>query len=87
MFAIHTADGSGVSVAVRSPQEAHRLVQERKAVSAPYLKGPGWALFPYHSTSPDELRRRIRDSYDRVRDGLPTDVEFALPSRHDTAPQ
>ena len=87
MFAIHTAEGSGVSVAVRSPQEAQRLVQAHKAISAPYLKGPGWALFPFHSTSPDELRKRIRESYDRVRNGLPTDVEFALPSRHDVARQ
>lgn len=87
VFAIRTLNGSGVSVACRSPQEAQRLVQESKAVSAPYLKGPGWALFPYQRTSPDELRARIQDSYDRVRNGLPYEVEFSLPSRGNTSPQ
>lgn len=81
MFAIRTLDGSGVSVACRSARHAQDLVKNGKAVSAPYLKGPGWALFPYGSTSPDELRMRIQDSYDRVRDGLPAEVAFQLPAR------
>ena len=87
MFAIYTENGSGVSVACRSPQEAQRLVQEGKAVSAPYLKGPGWALFPYGTSTPDELRMRIQVSYDRVRGGLPVEVEFNLPARAGQAQQ
>lgn len=87
MFAIRTADGSGVSVACRSAQEAQDVVRGGKAVSAPYLKSSGWALFPYDRSSPDELCARILTSYDRVRGGLPVEVEFKLPSRADEMPQ
>lgn len=87
MFAIQIVDGSGVSVACRSPLEAHRLVQEGKAVTDPYLKGRGWALFPYERSSPDELRARIETSYNRVRNALPDAVELTLPTREKTLPQ
>jgi len=87
MFAIHTQEGTGVSLACRTAQDLQKLIQAGKAVSAPYLKGPGWALFPYHVSTPDELRMRIEESYERIRDALPVEVEFELPTRNTETPQ
>ena len=87
MFAIRTVNGTGVSVACATPQEAQRAVRDGKAMSAPYLRGQGWALFPYHTSSPEELRVRILDSYDRVVGGLPDELRIALSGRGDAVAQ
>jgi len=63
MFAAYTLDGEGLSLRAASPITALLLIQQGRAVSAPYLKG--WLLFPW-AIQPDDLRAHIRRSYDVV---------------------
>ncbi len=62
MFAAYAVDGEGVTVRMADKVSAQKMVGERRAVSAPYLKGDGWVLLPW-DTPPDELRSRINKSY------------------------
>ncbi|MEM1274722.1 MAG: MmcQ/YjbR family DNA-binding protein [Pseudomonadota bacterium] len=79
MFAAYTFDGGGLSLACASAQAAQRMVQEGRAISAPYLKQPGWVMFPWDRSTPNELRGRISESYTRVRQGLPPEISRELP--------
>ncbi|MEM9755163.1 MAG: MmcQ/YjbR family DNA-binding protein [Pseudomonadota bacterium] len=85
MFAAYTAEGTGVSVACHSALVAQRLVRERRALSAPYLRGPGWVLLPFETTALDELNWRIRQSYLRVRRTLSDEIALGLPPMVDLA--
>ena len=57
MFAAYTKGSTGVSIRARSAQEAQKMIQQGKAVSAPYLKSGGWVMVEWRNTSPHELRR------------------------------
>lgn len=78
MFAAYTDGGKGVSVRCADPVAAQRLVQMRKAESAPYLKRGGWVLLPW-TTDPDELLEQLTASYHAVRNGLPPADRLRLP--------
>ncbi|WP_158598981.1 MmcQ/YjbR family DNA-binding protein [Rhodophyticola porphyridii] len=79
MFAAHTRGANGVSVKCADGAAAQKLIQTRKAISAPYLKRGGWVMFLWENTPPEELRRRLTDSYLIVRGGLPCERQAELP--------
>ncbi len=79
MFAAHTRGANGVSVKCADGATAQRLIQTRKAISAPYLKRGGWVMFLWENTRPEELRWRLTDSYMIVRSGLPCERQAELP--------
>ncbi|MBF9032348.1 hypothetical protein HKCCE3408_18265 [Rhodobacterales bacterium HKCCE3408] len=81
MFAAYTEGGKGISVTCGDGPTAQRLVQQKRAESAPYLKRGGWVLFPWMTTPQDELRDWIEASYSRVRAGLSAEAEVSLPVR------
>ncbi len=70
MFAAYTLEGQGLSLRASNAIAAQLLISQGRAVSAPYLQGGGWVLFPWETT-PDELRLHIRRSYDTVRQENP----------------
>lgn len=79
MFAAYTEDGNGVSVKAADGPTAQLLIQQGLASSAPYLKRGGWVMFPWEDTPPEEIRRRLTESYAIVRASLPRAVEADLP--------
>ena len=79
MFAAYTKGSTGVSIRARSAQEAQKMIQQGKAVSAPYLKSGGWVMVEWRNTSPHELRRYITQSYAQVRAELNPNQQASLP--------
>lgn len=62
MFAAYTVGGEGLSLRIGDKVTAHKLVGQRRAVSATCLTGSGWVMFPWN-TRPQELRDWLGKSY------------------------
>lgn len=71
MFAAYTETGAGLSVRTAGMSHALAMIRRSRPASAPYLTGGGWVLLPWE-TPPEELRARLRESYDLVLRDWPT---------------
>jgi predicted DNA-binding protein (MmcQ/YjbR family) len=71
MFAAYTETGAGLSVRTAGMSHALAMIRRSRPASAPYLTGGGWVLLPWE-TPPEELRARLRESYDLVFRDWPT---------------
>lgn len=66
----------GFCVKTDSVETAHMLIDAGAATKAPYFHS-SWVLISMESDA-DELRHRIKTSYDIVKGGLPKKVQAAL---------
>ena len=71
MFAAYTETGAGLSVRTAGMPHALAMIRRSRPASAPYLTGGGWVVLPWE-TAPEELRARLRESYDLVLGDWPT---------------
>ena len=76
MFACMGAVMPGVSVKTDSTETAEMLIDSGIGVKAPYFHR-SWVNLPW-GTSEDELRHRLRASYNLVRSGLSKKVQAQL---------
>ena len=83
MFAAYTETGAGLSVRTAGMSHALAMIRRSRPVSAPYLTGGAWVVLPWETT-PEELRVRLRESYDLVLRDWPT---TSTASRHQSADQ
>lgn len=80
MFAVVGAMGHGLFVKCPDVETADMLKQAGVAEKAPYFHA-SWVLLPWDKIDEDEIRHRIRVSYDTIRAKLPKKVQAALGPR------
>jgi len=83
MFTCIGAVTRGVAVKTPDIETAQMLIEAGAAARAPYFHR-SWVLVP-ETADDDELRHRIRISYDTVRGGLTKKAQAALPPREEEA--
>lgn len=77
MFASIGAMGLGVSVKTPSIEDAQFLIEMDRAQKAPYFHR-SWVLIDWDAVPEDELRDRIRTSYDLIFAKLPKKTRAAI---------
>ena len=77
MFASIGAVMPGVAVKTDSVETAAMLIEMGAGTKAPYFHA-SWVLLPWDKVDDDEIRHRIRVSYDTIRAKLPKKVQAAL---------
>jgi predicted DNA-binding protein (MmcQ/YjbR family) len=74
-----SAQGSGrVSLKCADDQVAEMLISVGRAGTAPYLPRGGWIALAVEGTDEAEMKERLMESYQTVRDSLPQKVQAAL---------
>ena len=79
MFDSIGAMGLGVSVKTPSIEDAQLLIEMGRAQKAPYFHR-SWVLIDWNAVPEDELRDRIRTSYDLIFSKLPKKTRAAISS-------
>jgi len=78
IFALMATGSGRVSVKCADPDFAEMLISVGRAGKAPYLPRGGWIAVELATLDEDEMRLRLRESYDTVRSSLPKRVQQAL---------